>query len=132
MMQFPLPFDDFIVDYDVWERHGKITSLAGSGLQTSHGTAPKTAPILARQGRAYSDAMECKHLLPPAQCSFCLGLDEVVTPRYEEHDYVETSANREVQEYPESEVLVGVVHPREIHGPQTAVRIRQALRERST
>jgi hypothetical protein len=68
--------------------------------------------------------MECKHLLPASQCSLCLGIvEDLEDPIFDQHDYIEVIQDREVQAYPNAEVEVGTIHPREIYPAQTALRI---------
>ena len=131
-VDWPLPFEDEVVDVDVWTRTGRVQSSLGP--HPSIAASPKTAPILARETRASSDRMdECKHQLPPSQCAFCLNTRELVfEEEWEKKDYVSTTADLIPQGLDhEAEVPVGDVHPREIYGTQTALRIKHAL-ERST
>ncbi len=131
---WPLPFENERVDLSEWLEEGRVVTTAHVQSESLHPTAasPKTAPILARQSRASSDRMECKHLLPPSQCSWCLDTKELVVDEpWERHDYVTTLDMQEPQGLDtEAEVPVGDVHPREIYGTQTALRIKHAL-ERS-
>ncbi len=127
-LDWPLPFEGELVDVDVWESDGRVQSESLPPIAAS----PKTAPILARETRAVSDRMECKHLLPPSQCAWCLNTKELVHEEsWEKKDYVTTLDTLEPQGLDaEAEVPVGDVHPREIYGTQTALRIKHAL-ERS-
>ena len=118
MIGWPLPFEDELVDVNE-----SLHPIAA---------APKTSPTLARETRAFSGRMECKHLLPPSQCAWCLDTKDLVfEEEYEKKDYVTTLDMVEPQGLDvEDETPVGVVHPREVYGTQRALRIRQAL-ERS-
>jgi len=123
--EFMLPFEDYMVDVDEWDRSGRVSAVSG----LAHGTAAKAQPTLARPaGRAISGPMiECRHLLPHGQCSLCAELvEDLEDPTWERHDYAQedlTSGEVEVQEYPEDEVQPGEVDPRDIFGTHEARRL---------
>lgn len=120
MAQWPLPLDEMVVDLP--SIHGSLAALA----------QPST------HARAISAAMiECKHLLPSSQCSWCAGSAhlEVEDPQWEKKDYAQRELVegfvRDVEDElqaPNGEI---VFDPREVYGVQRALRIKQALRERS-
>lgn len=123
-VNWPLPFEDEAFDVNAWKREKLIESL-----HPYHGEAPKTAPNPSTASRAFSGPMECKHLLPPSQCAWCLNTKELVFEEpWEKKDYVTTTADMEPQGLDASaEIEAGEVHPREIYGVQTALRIKHAL-----
>ena len=116
----------------------KVRDLgSGRSVHFSHASAPKAAPILAGpKPPAVSDRMECTlTLLPQSQCSHCTGsTDLVYEERWEAKDYAQkefTDLNGDIARqglHSEPEVLVGSVHPREIYGAQTALKLGRALR----
>lgn len=125
-IDWPLPFENELVDLDEEWSCGRGTHPLGL---SSHEAARKASPILARQSRAVSDLMECKHQLPASQCAWCLDVKELVHEEpWEKKDYVHTLNDVEPQGLDvEDEVPIGTVHPREIYGTQRALRIRKAL-----